>query len=113
MGIQIAMDDFGIGYASLSYLKQFPFNKIKIDRSFIQELTLNPKDMAIAQAIVTLGRGLNLSVVAEGVETEEQRDFLRSLNFEGIQGYVISIPLIAEEAPRLLERAHLKQRKIA
>ncbi len=113
MGIQIAMDDFGIGYASLSYLKQFPFNKIKIDRSFIQELTLNPKDMAIAQAIVTLGRGLNLSVVAEGVETEEQRDFLRSLNFEGIQGYVISIPLIAEEATRLLERAHLKQRKIA
>jgi diguanylate cyclase (GGDEF)-like protein/PAS domain S-box-containing protein len=113
MGIQIAMDDFGIGYASLSYLKQFPFNKIKIDRSFIQELTFNPKDMAIAQAIVTLGRGLNLSVVAEGVETEEQREFLRSLNFEGIQGYVISIPLIAEEATRLLERANFKQPKIA
>jgi diguanylate cyclase (GGDEF)-like protein len=105
LGIRITMDDFGIGYASLISLKQLPFNKVKIDRSFIRELTIDSTDTAMIDAILALGRGLNLSVVAEGVETEEHRDLLRDLCCNDIQGYLMSMPLKAEDATELLESA--------
>ncbi|MDY6939990.1 MAG: EAL domain-containing protein [Cyanobacteriota bacterium] len=108
MGVRITLDDFGIGYASLSYLKKFPFNKIKIDRTFIQEIDTSPTDLAIVHAILALGRGLNLSVVAEGVETQDQRDLLSHLQCEEIQGYSVSQPLSAEDATELLEQLSCK-----
>jgi diguanylate cyclase (GGDEF)-like protein len=103
IGIRITMDDFGIGYASLSSLKRLPFNKVKIDRSFMRELTIDATDTAMIDAILALGRGLNLSVVAEGVETKEHRDLLRDLCCKDIQGYLMSMPLKAEDATQLLE----------
>ncbi|MBE9039876.1 EAL domain-containing protein [Oscillatoriales cyanobacterium LEGE 11467] len=108
MGVRITLDDFGIGYASLSYLKKFPFNKIKIDRAFIRELSTSSTDIAIVHAILALGRGLNLSVVAEGVETDEQRELLSHLKCEEIQGYSVSQPLSADDAMALLEQVSLK-----
>lgn len=108
IGIRITMDDFGIGYASLSSLKKLPFNKVKIDRSFMQELTIDSSDTAMIDAILALGRGLNLSVVAEGVETEEHRNLLRELCCKDIQGYLMSLPLNAEDATQLLESARVR-----
>lgn len=102
MGVQIAMDDFGTGYSSLSYLRQFPFNTLKIDQSFIRDLLANPKDIEIVIAIVALGQGLKLKVVAEGVETESIRDRLIDLQCELMQGYFFGRPLPAEDATRLL-----------
>ncbi len=102
MGVQIAMDDFGTGYSSLSYLRQFPFNTLKIDQSFIRDLLANPKDIEIVIAIVALGQGLKLKVVAEGVETESIRDRLIDLKCELMQGYFFGRPLPAEDATRLL-----------
>ncbi len=91
-GVQIAMDDFGTGYSSLSYFRQFPFDKVKIDRSFIADMLHNSHARSIVQAIISLGRGLNLEVVAEGVETEEQLDQLRLQGCTQVQGYLISEP---------------------
>jgi diguanylate cyclase (GGDEF)-like protein len=102
LGIALSMDDFGTGYSSLSYLKQFPFNTLKIDRSFIKDLHSSAQDIAIVNAIITLGQGLNLNVVAEGVETEELKDLLKKLGCEYIQGYLFSKPLPAAEATKLL-----------
>jgi diguanylate cyclase (GGDEF)-like protein/PAS domain S-box-containing protein len=103
MGVRIAMDDFGTGYSSLNYLKQFPLHALKIDRSFVRDLTEHPEDQAIVSTIITLGQGLNLSVVAEGVETQAQVDLLRSLNCTEMQGYWFSKPLGAQAATRLLQ----------
>lgn len=91
-GVQIAMDDFGTGYSSLSYFRQFPFDKVKIDRSFIADMLHNGQARSIVEAIISLGRGLNLEVVAEGVETEEQLDQLRQQGCTQVQGYLISEP---------------------
>ncbi len=91
-GVQIAMDDFGTGYSSLSYFRQFPFDKVKIDRSFIADMLHNGHARSIVEAIISLGRGLNLEVVAEGVETEEQLDQLRRQGCTQVQGYLISEP---------------------
>jgi diguanylate cyclase (GGDEF)-like protein/PAS domain S-box-containing protein len=110
LGVRISMDDFGVGYASLNYLKQLPLNTIKIDLSFIRDLMVNPVDMAIVRAIVELGRGLDLTVVAEGVETLEQWKALRDLGCQMIQGYSISAPLLPDEATKLLSRVRLEQR---
>jgi diguanylate cyclase (GGDEF)-like protein len=107
IGIRTTLDDFGIGYASLSSLKKLPFNKVKIDRSFMRELTIDSSDTAMINAILALGRGLNLSVVAEGVETEEHRNLLRDLCCKDIQGYLMSLPLKAEDATQLLESARV------
>ncbi|MGG6296517.1 PAS domain S-box protein [Leptolyngbya sp. AN02str] len=104
MGVRIAMDDFGTGYSSLGYLKTFPLHALKIDRSFVQDLKMHSDDMAIITAIVALGHGLNLNVVAEGVETEDQLQLLRSLQCEEMQGYLFSQPLTAQEATQLLEQ---------
>ena len=90
MGVKIALDDFGMGYSSLAYLKNFPLNALKIDRSFVQDITTQLSDRAIASAIVTLGRGLGMKIVAEGVETAEQMQILSELDCDEIQGYWLS-----------------------
>ncbi|MGP1381972.1 MAG: EAL domain-containing protein [Thainema sp.] len=102
MGISISMDDFGTGYSSLSYLKRFPLHTIKIDQSFIRDLIHRPADKAIVSAIITLSRGLGLSVVAEGVETQAHMECLRSLKCKEMQGYWFSRPLTAEQATQFL-----------
>jgi diguanylate cyclase (GGDEF)-like protein/PAS domain S-box-containing protein len=97
MGLKLAIDDFGTGYSSLSYLKQFPFSKLKIDRSFIRDVAVNSDDAAITTAIISMAKSLSLKVIAEGVENEAQMSFLRKLGCEEIQGYYFSKPLTAEE----------------
>ncbi|MGZ5398309.1 MAG: putative bifunctional diguanylate cyclase/phosphodiesterase, partial [Mycobacterium sp.] len=92
-GVHIVLDDFGVGYSSLSYFRQFPFDKIKIDRSFIADLLDNSQARSIVQAAISLGRGLNLQVVAEGVETKEQLAMLTDLGCDQAQGYLIGRPL--------------------
>lgn len=113
MGVQIALDDFGTGYCSLNYLKKFPLNILKIDKSFVSELTTDPCGRAIAKAVATLGRDLNLSVVAEGVETKEQLECLRELHCQEIQGYYFSPALSADDASKLLVNSQLRKVKIA
>lgn len=103
LGIALSMDDFGTGYSSLSYLRQFPFQTLKIDRSFIKDLHFNSQALAIVNAVITLGQGLNLNVVAEGVETEETRDLLKNLGCKYIQGYLYSKPVPAAKATQLLK----------
>ena len=102
LGIHISVDDFPSGFSAIECLKQLPFNTLKIDRSLVQGLTDNPKDLAIVTALVELGKGFNLRVVAEGVETQEQIELLRSLNCEQMQGFWFSRPLAVEEASKLL-----------
>jgi EAL domain-containing protein (putative c-di-GMP-specific phosphodiesterase class I) len=93
----LAIDDFGTGYSSMSLLKKFPIDVLKIDRSFVREITSNSEDKAIADAIIALGRVLDLTIVAEGVETAEQEAFLRAHNCDEVQGYLISKPVPADE----------------
>jgi len=92
LGVQISMDDFGTGYSSLSYFRMFPFDKVKIDRSFVQDITTNAQARAIIRSVIGLGRGLGMPVVAEGVETPEQLEALRAEGCDQIQGYLISRP---------------------
>jgi len=92
LGVRIAMDDFGTGYSSLSYLQAFPFDKIKIDRAFVSNLNQNPQSAAIIRAVIALGRGLDLPVVAEGVETKDQLAFLSREACDQVQGYLIGHP---------------------
>ncbi len=102
IGISLAIDDFGTGYSSLSYLKNFPISRLKIDRSFVRDITTNPDDAAIAQIIIDIARSLNLSVIAEGVETRAQMQFLFFHNCVEMQGYLFSRPVPAEEFAELL-----------
>ena len=97
IGIQLAVDDFGTGYSSLSYLQQFPIDVLKIDQSFVRELSIESQSGFIVNAIISMAKSLNLKVVAEGVETDQQLDFLRNLNCEEGQGYIFSKPLNACE----------------
>ena len=92
LGVRIAMDDFGTGFSSLSYLLSFPFDKIKIDQSFIANLSRSPQSAAIIRAAISLGRGLDLPVVAEGVESNEQLKFLAQEGCAEFQGYLIGKP---------------------
>jgi diguanylate cyclase (GGDEF)-like protein/PAS domain S-box-containing protein len=92
LGVRISMDDFGSGYSSLSYLQAFPFDKIKIDRAFVMNLGRNPQSAAIVRAVIGLGHGLEMSIVAEGVETQEQLGFLAEVGCDGVQGYFIGKP---------------------
>lgn len=103
MGIKIAMDDFGTGFSSLNYLTQLPLDTLKIDQSFIKRLTSDAKELEVINAVLSLGRGLHLSVVAEGVDTPEQLELLKSLNCETVQGFLISPPLPALAATSKLE----------
>lgn len=103
MGIEIAIDDFGIGYSSLNYLKRFPISRLKIDQSFVRDITTDPDDSAIVAAIITMAHSLKLKVVAEAVETSDQLEFLRQLQCDEIQGYLFSRPLPPEEMTKLLK----------
>ena len=103
IGVKVSIDDFGTGYASLTYLKQFRANTIKIDRSFIQLLPQNEEDSAIVTAIITLANQLNMSVIAEGVETKEQLDYLLSKGCNEVQGYYFNPPLPSEKIYQLLK----------
>ena len=102
MGINISIDDFGTGYSSMSYLKRMPISTLKVDRSFVKDLPGNNDDAAIASAIIAMAKSLNLGIVAEGVETQEQLDFLLTQGCEVIQGYLISPPVPAEQFSEML-----------
>jgi diguanylate cyclase (GGDEF)-like protein/PAS domain S-box-containing protein len=104
LGVRISMDDFGSGYSSLSYLQAFPFDKIKIDRAFVINLGRNPQSAAIVRAVVGLGHGMEMSIVAEGVETAEQLGFLASEGCDAVQGYLIGKPLPIAQYAALVGR---------
>jgi EAL domain-containing protein (putative c-di-GMP-specific phosphodiesterase class I) len=102
-GLRFSLDDFGTGYSSLAYLRRLPLDQLKIDRSFVRDMLVDVTSGAIAQTIISLGRAMGLPVIAEGVETEEQRDFLAGLGCHSFQGYLFSRPLPLEEFELLLE----------
>ncbi|MCB4756268.1 MAG: EAL domain-containing protein [Elusimicrobia bacterium] len=106
MGVRFSIDDFGTGYSSLNYLKRFPANTIKMDRAFVSDLSVDSKDAAIATAVIALGHGLDLTVVAEGVETDSQLNILKDLRCDNMQGFLFSHPLPAEDLEGLLKKSH-------
>ena len=102
-GVRIAVDDFGTGYSSLSYLRKFPIDALKIDQSFVRQITSAPDDTTIVTAVISMGRSLKLRVVAEGVETREELEFLRAHQCEEAQGYYFSRPVLARQFGILLK----------
>jgi len=104
MGASIAIDDFGTGYSSLSYLKHFPITRLKIDRSFVRDITSNPDDAAIAEIIIAMAQTLKLEVIAEGVETRSQLEFLSFNNCVEMQGFLFSRPVPAAEFTRFFQQ---------
>jgi EAL domain-containing protein (putative c-di-GMP-specific phosphodiesterase class I) len=105
MGLRVAIDDFGTGYCSLGYLARLPVTELKIDQSFVSRMTQGPDQLAIVSTVISLGRALNLKVVAEGVETEEQANLLRLLRCDEAQGYHFGKPLPPEEIRSILPGA--------
>ena len=109
MGLYLSIDDFGTGYSSLAYLKRFPIDSLKIDRSFIKDIPANSDDLAITQAVIAMAHGLRLRTVAEGVENEEQLEWLKRFGCDEVQGYLFSKPLPADEAGRFLAASFRKE----
>jgi EAL domain-containing protein (putative c-di-GMP-specific phosphodiesterase class I) len=104
MGLTLAIDDFGTGYSNFNYLRQFRISKLKIDRSFIRDVAVNPDYVAITTAIISMAKSLNLKVIAEGVEDEAQMSFLRAHQCDEIQGYYFSKPLAVDKVAAKLRR---------
>jgi EAL domain-containing protein (putative c-di-GMP-specific phosphodiesterase class I) len=110
MGVRLAIDDFGTGYSSLGQLKHFPIDTLKVDRSFIREIPKDAEDRAITEAIIAMGKTLGLTIVAEGVETEEQQRFLREHACDEMQGFYFSKPIAGDQFAELL-REHTRTSK--
>ncbi len=108
-GVQLSIDDFGTGYSSLSYLHQFPVDTLKIDRQFVQQIQIKGQECSIIKTITTLGHQLGLSLVAEGVETQEQLDYLKTVHCQEVQGYLFSPPVPGTVATELLKRQQQKK----
>ena len=104
-GVKVALDDFGTGYSSLNYLQFLPIDMVKIDRSFIKNITKNPKNAAITGAIITMSHALNLKVLAEGIETHEQLDFISNIQCDQAQGHLFYNALHADEICDLLGKS--------
>jgi EAL domain-containing protein (putative c-di-GMP-specific phosphodiesterase class I) len=102
-GVQLAVDDFGTGYSSLSYLRKFPINTLKIDQSFVRQITTAPDRTTIVTAVISMGRSLSLRVIAEGVETQEELIFLQAHQCDEAQGYYFNQPMLPEEFAKLFE----------
>jgi EAL domain-containing protein (putative c-di-GMP-specific phosphodiesterase class I) len=104
LGIRVAIDDFGTGYSSLAYLKRFPIDSVKVDRSFVEDIPEDMDSMAIAQAVIAMAHSLRLKVVAEGVESDAQLSFLRGEGCDEIQGYYFSAARAASEIPGIVHK---------
>ena len=102
--MRISLDDFGTGYSSLSYLRSFPFDKIKVDRAFVSDLADGTEHVVIVQAVVSIARALGMTTTAEGVETEDQQQFLAALGCDEVQGYLFSAPVPIEKVPELIAK---------
>jgi diguanylate cyclase len=102
-GVHLAIDDFGTGYSSLSYPRRFSIDVLKIDQSFIRQITTAPDETSIVTAVISMGRSLNLRVVAEGVETQDEKTFLQAHHCDEAQGYLFSRPLLHQQFAKLLE----------
>jgi EAL domain-containing protein (putative c-di-GMP-specific phosphodiesterase class I) len=114
IGVSLAIDDFGTGYSSLVYLKRLPIDTLKIDKDFVGDITTDADDEAITATIITMAHSLGLETVAEGVETQQQMEYLREQDCDELQGFLISAPLDAERCLKfLLDRKVQQERKIA